>query len=167
MYVDGVCPENDWHFPYESAPSLLAVWATVRRQRQAPHDPFSRLSSRRGNGSTNASTPASRPVSPSLYTAALLTRDALQTLEARELCARENQQAGCAGRLLKARELLEAVAKTRKNCKASQGMPPMEDVERGMTTAGKTAEVSKGEPVIKASKQGRTRRLLQHWQQTP
>lgn len=117
MYVDGVCPNLEWYFPYKSAPSLLAIHAVVQRQLKSSEDPFSRLCCG-GPTSAGVSINACRPVSQCLYTAALIPKAGLQALEIRERRVRGPPGAPLARRLLKARVLLEAVAaqRTDKGC---------------------------------------------------
>lgn len=156
MYVDGVCPDNQWHFPYKSAPSLLAIQAAVRHQLRVSEDPFSRLGSSR---STAASAPsagniAPKPISPYLYTAALLPKAALQDLEARERRTRGSPGAPRTGRLLKAKALLEAIAN--KGSKGVEGPPPVTQTDtRPLPTHQGTTDSNGEGPAITASKRNR------------
>ncbi|XP_026194123.1 uncharacterized protein LOC34617363 [Cyclospora cayetanensis] len=123
MYIDGICPNNFWHFPFDSAPSLLAIQAEVQRQLRGntAEGRFSNSPAPEAAAEDSASLEqqaAPKPVPQSLYTAALLSQEALHALESRERCSKEllggppggTRAAPLARRLLMARALLETVA---------------------------------------------------------
>lgn len=154
MYVDGVCPDNEWHFLYKSAPSLLAVQAAVRRQLEASEDAFSRLSSRSTSclaapvSATVSHTP--RPISPFLYTASLLPPGALHVLKACEQRLAVAPGASCTQRLMEARAWLKAAAKEEQPS-GPQRPPPAETGTEEATGDHGTADSSDKEPTINAS----------------
>ena len=146
MYIDGVCPDNQWHFPYKAPPSLLAVHAAVQRQMNLSVDPFSRLNKRSDDASS-----APPPVLQCLYTAALLPKSSLQAIEARERRSRGLPGAPLAIKLLRARSLLEAVALQQR--KDVLGGPSTVQPEFRCEPADDGLKDSNGEPpIITASK---------------
>ncbi|KAL8436676.1 hypothetical protein ACSSS7_001501 [Eimeria intestinalis] len=133
MYVDGVCPDNYWHYPFSSGPSPSAVQEVVRLQLHAEgRDPFSRLIPRCHTKTAPAvpvgtdNTP--QPISQCLYTAALLPPEALHDLDIRERAAAADRTASHARLLVQARALLEAAVYA-KRLRKRQGQDPTETEE--------------------------------------
>ncbi|KAL8455831.1 hypothetical protein Emag_000405 [Eimeria magna] len=141
MYVDGVCPDNQWHYPFSSGPSPSAVQEVVHLQLHSEDkDPFSRLFTRCRTKAVPAvpdgtgKTPL--PISQSLYTAALLPPEALQDLDIQERAAAADGAAPHSKRLTQARALLEAAVHI-KRLRQRQG-------EHSADTEGHSARTSEG-----------------------
>lgn len=158
MYVDGVCPNLEWYFPYKSAPSLLAVHAVVQQQLESSKDPFSRLRCNKPT-SAGASTNACRPISQCLYTAALVPKSGLHALEIRERRARGLPEAPFAQRLLKARALLEAVAEQRK----SEGDAAPSNVQNNLQSSAQLKGAKNNDAEVPQVTAG-TERLSSRWE---
>ncbi|KAL8449859.1 hypothetical protein Emed_002822 [Eimeria media] len=168
MYVDGVCPDNQWHYPFSSGPSPSAVQEVVHLQLHAEgKDPFSRLFTR-CRTKTAPAVPAGadntpQPISQCLYTAALLPPEALQDLEVRERAAAADGAPPHAKRLIQARALLET-AVNMKRLRQRQGEHSAET--EGHSACTSQAKGSTTEPSITADEVLLATQLLEREHQT-
>ncbi|KAL8271989.1 hypothetical protein Esti_004113 [Eimeria stiedai] len=154
MYVDGVCPDNQWHYPFSSGPFPSAVQEVVHLQLHAEgDDPFSRLFPRCRTKTAPAvpvgadNTP--QPIPQCLYTAALLPPEALQDLDMRERAAAADGTASHSKRLVQARALLEAAVEM-KRLRKHPAQDPAETEGHSACTSQAGADVSTKQPTITA-----------------